>query len=51
MYIEQAVTEIGAPGGIRTHDPCLRRAVLYPAELLVQRGRHDTHLRVTRPCR
>lgn len=23
----------GAPGGIRTHDPCLRRAVLYPAEL------------------
>lgn len=28
----------GAPGGIRTHDPCLRRAVLYPAELLVQRG-------------
>ena len=38
MYIEQAVTEIGAPGGIRTHDPCLRRAVLYPAELLVQRA-------------
>ena len=28
----------GAPGGIRTHDPCLRRAVLYPAELLVQRA-------------
>src|SRR5690606_10750768 len=26
----------GAPGGIRTHDPCLRRAVLYPAELLVR---------------
>src|SRR5690348_4932566 len=25
--------ESGAPGGIRTHDPCLRRAVLYPAEL------------------
>ena len=23
----------GAPGEIRTHDPCLRRAVLYPAEL------------------
>ena len=23
----------GAPGAIRTHDPCLRRAVLYPAEL------------------
>lgn len=33
-----AVKENGAPGGIRTHDPCLRRAVLYPAELLVQRG-------------
>ena len=26
-------SESGAPGGIRTHDPCLRRAVLYPAEL------------------
>src|SRR5471030_1656409 len=26
------------PGGIRTHDHCLRRAVLYPAELLVQAG-------------
>ena len=23
----------GALGGIRTHDPCLRRAILYPAEL------------------
>ena len=30
--------EDGALGGIRTHDPCLRRAVLYPAELRVQRG-------------
>ncbi|RMM80221.1 Pyridine nucleotide-disulfide oxidoreductase [Pseudomonas coronafaciens pv. striafaciens] len=39
----------GAPGGIRTHDPCLRRAVLYPAELLVQRGRHDTHMGTGRP--
>ncbi len=29
----------GALGGIRTHDPCLRRAVLYPAELRVQRAR------------
>src|SRR5262249_26134868 len=28
---------IGAPGGIRTHDPCLRRAVLYPAELRARR--------------
>ena len=40
----------GAPGGIRTHDHCLRRAVLYPAELLVQCGRHDTHLAGGRPC-
>ena len=40
----------GAPGGIRTHDPCLRRAVLYPAELLVQRGRNHTHLAGGRPC-
>ena len=29
--------EIGAPGGIRTHDPWLRRPILYPAEL---RARH-----------
>jgi hypothetical protein len=42
---------VGAPGGIRTHDPCLRRAVLYPAELLVQRGRHNTHLLAVRPLR
>ena len=28
----------GAPGGIRTHDPCLRRAVLYPAELRMRCG-------------
>ena len=25
----------GALGEIRTHDPCLRRAILYPAELQV----------------
>jgi hypothetical protein len=31
------------------NDHCLRRAVLYPAELLVQRGRHDTHLGRGRP--
>ena len=43
--------EDGAPDGIRTHDPCLRRAVLYPAELLVQRGRHDTHVGGGRPLR
>ncbi len=41
--------QYGAPGGIRTHDPCLRRAVLYPAELLVRRGRHDTHMGTGRP--
>ena len=28
----------GAPGEIRTHDLCLRRAALYPAELRVPRG-------------
>ena len=28
--------EDGALGGIRTHDPCLRRAILYPAELRVR---------------
>ena len=27
--------KIGAPGEIRTHDLCLRRAALYPAELRV----------------
>ena len=31
--IVQAVDLFGPPGAIRTHDPCLRRAVLYPAEL------------------
>ena len=30
--------EAGASGGIRTHDPCLRRAVLYPAELRMRCG-------------
>lgn len=30
---KSVTAEIGAPGGIRTHDPRLRRAVLYPAEL------------------
>ena len=28
----------GAPGEIRTHDLCLRRAALYPAELRVLAG-------------
>ena len=31
-------TKTGAPGEIRTHDLCLRRAALYPAELRVPRG-------------
>jgi hypothetical protein len=35
----------GAPGEIRTHDLCLRRAALYPAELRVRIKReHDTKL-------
>jgi hypothetical protein len=34
--------EIGAPGGIRTHDPRLRRPILYPAELQAQRRGGDT---------
>ena len=29
------VVFFGALGEIRTHDPCLRRAILYPAELQV----------------
>ena len=29
-------TVYGALGEIRTHDPCLRRAILYPAELQAQ---------------
>ncbi len=36
------------PGGIRTHDLCLRRAALYPAELLAQGlsdGQADSSLR------
>ena len=28
---------LGTPGGIRTPDPRLRRALLYPAELLAQK--------------
>src|SRR5579864_3432251 len=30
---------VGAPGEIRTHDLCLRRAALYPAELRVRGAR------------
>ena len=32
-YLDDIGLQIGAPGGIRTHDHRLRRAVLYPAEL------------------
>ena len=32
------VTEDGALGGTRTHDPLLRRQMLYPTELRAQRG-------------
>ena len=35
MMCVNGLQEDGALGGIRTHDPCLRRAVLYPAELRV----------------
>jgi hypothetical protein len=33
-----AASKIGAPGEIRTHDLCLRRAALYPAELRVPKA-------------
>ncbi len=33
--------EFGAPNTIRTCDPRLRRAVLYPAELWAQMGLHQ----------
>src|SRR6202161_701591 len=32
----------GAPGGIRPHDPRLRRPILYPAELQARRRGGDT---------
>src|SRR3984885_2405063 len=41
--------EIGAPGGIRTHDPRLRRPILYPAELRAQRWGGDTTRRRQAP--
>ena len=34
-----------APGGIRTHDPRLRRPILYPAELRAHRGGDTTRHR------
>ena len=36
---------IGAPGGIRTHDPRLRRPILYPAELRAQDMQHNSPFR------
>src|SRR5687768_3434179 len=49
----------GAPGGTRTHDPRLRRPMLYPAELLAPSllryrgtavsGREDSNLRPPAP--
>jgi hypothetical protein len=41
--------ENGAPGGIRTHDPRLRRPILYPAELRAQRRGGDTTRRRQAP--
>ena len=43
--------KIGAPDWIRTSDPCLRRAVLYPAELRAQRRGGDTTRRRQVPSR
>ena len=34
------IKDFGAPETIRTSDPCLRRAVLYPTELQALRARH-----------
>src|SRR6516164_3323082 len=42
---------IGAPGEIRTHDLCLRRAALYPAELRVPaRGLNGSETRLDTTC-
>ena len=40
----------GAPSAIRTHDPCLRRAVLYPAELWALGRQDSTCCNGLRPC-
>ena len=37
MRQHNCLKKVGAPGEIRTHDLCLRRAALYPAELRVPR--------------
>jgi hypothetical protein len=37
---EHSLQTNGGPGEIRTHDLCLRRAALYPAELRVRRAEH-----------
>src|SRR6516162_5127841 len=42
LDFSEIVEIAGAPGEIRTHDLCLRRAALYPAELRVPaHGRND----------
>src|SRR3954452_9209262 len=33
MFVFSPTSEVGAPGGTRTHNPQLRRLVLYPVEL------------------
>ncbi len=37
LYRSVNILHFGAPGGIRTHDPRLRRPILYPAELQAHR--------------
>ena len=32
-FRDETIEIVGAPGGIRTHDPRIRNPVLYPAEL------------------
>ncbi len=41
--VKQNEKSAGVPGGIRTHDPLLRRQPLYPAEL-------QGHVAKTYPC-
>ncbi len=40
LVLLQSIGIYGAPSAIRTRDPCLRRAVLYPAELWALKGTH-----------
>ena len=44
--------KIGAPGGTRTHDPLLRRQMLYPAELPeLKRQDHAGNVNAAWRCR